>query len=111
MDPSMFVTYTPQTNVVPLESKLATYMNRQSPSTTLNANIVSKHLSNLSLDSNKKTTASTEFVPGRSITGSTSSSPNLFGNSYHSQENVGGTTYFYLGNATGDSIVNDEVNE
>ncbi|KAK0180806.1 hypothetical protein PV327_003151 [Microctonus hyperodae] len=111
MDPSMFVAYTPQTNVVPLESKLATYMNRQSPSTTLNANIVSKHLSNLSLDSNKKTTPSTEFVPGRSITGSTSSSPNLFGNSYHSQENVGGTTYFYLGNATGDPIVNDEVNE
>jgi len=26
MDPSMFVTYTPQTNGVPSESKLATYM-------------------------------------------------------------------------------------
>lgn len=26
MDPSMFVPYTPQTNGVPLESKLATYM-------------------------------------------------------------------------------------
>lgn len=26
MDPSMFVAYTPQTNGVPLESKLATYM-------------------------------------------------------------------------------------
>lgn len=26
MDPSMFVTYTPQANGVPLESKLATYM-------------------------------------------------------------------------------------
>lgn len=26
MDPSIFVPYTPQTNGVPLESKLATYM-------------------------------------------------------------------------------------
>ncbi|XP_043499031.1 PAN2-PAN3 deadenylation complex subunit PAN3 isoform X2 [Polistes fuscatus] len=68
MDPSMFVAYTPQTNGVPLESKLATYMNRQSPGTTLNANAVTKHLSNLSLDSQKKVTASPEFVPGRGLT-------------------------------------------
>ncbi|XP_066590957.1 PAN2-PAN3 deadenylation complex subunit pan3 [Prorops nasuta] len=99
MDPAMFVAYTPQTNGVPLESKLATYMNRQSPGSTLNTTAVTKHLSNLSLDSQKKVTASPEFVPGRGLTGSNSSSPNLFNNSYHSQENVGGTTYFYLGNA------------
>ncbi|XP_015114391.1 PAN2-PAN3 deadenylation complex subunit PAN3 [Diachasma alloeum] len=111
MDPSMFVAYTPQTNVVPLESKLATYMNRQSPATTLNASTVTKHLSNLSLESSKKTAASPEFVPGRGLTGSNSSSPNLFGNSYHSQENVGGTTYFYVGNATGDQTANEEGNE
>lgn len=108
MDPSMFVAYTPQTNGVPLESKLATYMNRQSPGTTLNANAVTKHLSNLSLDSQKKVTASPEFVPGRGLTGSNSSSPNLFNNSYHSQENVGGTTYFYLGNAATDAVGGEE---
>ncbi|XP_057334971.1 PAN2-PAN3 deadenylation complex subunit PAN3 [Microplitis mediator] len=107
MDPSMFVTYSPQTNVVPLESKLATYMNRQSPATTLNANVVTKHLSNLTLDSGKKATASPEFVPGRGLTGSASSSPNLFGNSYHSQENVGGTTYFYVNNTAGDNVTDD----
>ncbi|KAH0535503.1 PAN2-PAN3 deadenylation complex subunit PAN3 [Cotesia glomerata] len=106
MDPSMFVTYSPQANVVPLESKLATYMNRQSPATTLNANVVTKHLSNLSLESNKKATASPEFVPGRGLAGSTSSSPNLFANSYHSQENVGGTTYFYVNN-TADNVADD----
>ncbi|XP_011300214.1 PAB-dependent poly(A)-specific ribonuclease subunit PAN3 [Fopius arisanus] len=111
MDPSMFVAYTPQTNVVPLESKLATYMNRQSPATTLNASTVTKHLSNLSLESSKKAAASPEFVPGRGLAGSNSSSPNLFGNSYHSQENVGGTTYFYVGNATGDPTANDDGNE
>ncbi|KAH0955941.1 hypothetical protein HN011_007940 [Eciton burchellii] len=104
MDPSMFVAYSPQTNGVPLESKLATYMNRQSPNLGLNTSSVTKHLSNLSLDSQKKVTASSEFVPGRGLTGSNSSSPNLFNNSYtHSQENVGGTTYFYLGNATNDA--------
>lgn len=129
MDPSMFVTYSPQANVVPLESKLATYMvriffgfvlnifiylkifivnfqNRQSPATTLNANVVTKHLSNLSLESSKKATASPEFVPGRGLAGSTSSSPNLFANSYHSQENVGGTTYFYVNN-TADNVADD----
>lgn len=63
-----------------------------------------KHLSNLSLDQ-KKITASPEFVPGRGLTSSNSSSPNLFNNSYaHSQENVGGTTYFYFGNATNDTV-------
>lgn len=66
---------------------------------------MTKHLSNLSLDSQKKVTASPEFVPGRGLTGSNSSSPNLFNNSYtHSQENVGGTTYFYFGNATNDAV-------
>ncbi|KZC08356.1 PREDICTED: PAB-dependent poly(A)-specific ribonuclease subunit PAN3 isoform X1 [Dufourea novaeangliae] len=104
MDPPIFVTYTPQTNGVPLESKLATYMNRQSPAVTLSTTAVTKHLSNLSLDSQKKVTASPEFVPGRSLTSSNSSSPNLFNNSYHSQENVGGTTYFYLGNAATDTV-------
>ncbi|XP_003693595.1 PAN2-PAN3 deadenylation complex subunit PAN3 [Apis florea] len=107
MDPSMFVTYTPQTNGVPLESKLATYMNRQSPGVTLSTTTITKHLSNLSLDSQKKVTASPEFVPGRGLTNSNSSSPNLFNNSYHSQENVGGTTYFYLGNAVTDTGTED----
>lgn len=66
---------------------------------------MTKHLSNLSLDSQKKVTASPEFVPGRGLTGSNSSSPNLFNNSYtHSQENVGGTTYFYFGNASNDTV-------
>ncbi|KAL6258818.1 hypothetical protein P5V15_010764 [Pogonomyrmex californicus] len=105
MDPSMFVTYTPQTNGVPLESKLATYMSRPSPGIALNTNSMTKHMSNLSLDSQKKVTASPEFVPGRGLTGSNSSSPNLFNNSYtHSQENVGGTTYFYFGNASNDAV-------
>lgn len=67
---------------------------------------MTKHLSNLSLDSQKKVTASPEFVPGRGLAGSNSSSPNLFNNSYtHSQENVGGTTYFYFGNATSDHAI------
>lgn len=71
----------------------------------LNTNTVTKHLSNLALDSQSKVTASPEFVPGRGLTGSDSSSPNLFNNSYtHSQENVGGTTYFYLGNATNEAL-------
>lgn len=135
MDPSMFVTYTPQTNGVPLESKLATYMvthhsfvstitrlswiirlcklshiqNHQNPGISLSTNAVTKHLSNLSLDSQKKVTASPEFVPGRALTGSNSSSPNLFNNSYtHAQENVGGTTYFYFGNAGNDTVVGAE---
>ncbi|XP_029035328.2 PAN2-PAN3 deadenylation complex subunit PAN3 isoform X1 [Osmia bicornis bicornis] len=111
MDPSMFVAYTPQTNGVPLESKLATYMNRQSPGITLSTSAVTKHLSNLSLDSQKKVTASPEFVPGRGLTSSNSSSPNLFNNSYHSQENVGGTTYFYLGNTSADSVGAEEGTE
>lgn len=75
----------------------------------MNLNSVTKHLSSLSLDSQKKITASPEFVPGRGLTGSNSSSPNLFNNSYtHSQENVGGTTYFYLGNATSDAVTGDD---
>lgn len=111
MDPSMFVPYAPQTNGVPLESKLATYMNRQSPAITLNTTVVTKQLSNLSLDSQKKVTASPEFVPRRALTGSNSSSPNLFNNSYHSQENVGGTTYFYLGNAAADTVGTEEGTE
>lgn len=74
---------------------------------------VTKHLSNLSLDSQKKITASPEFVPGRGLTtGSNSSSPNLFNNSYaHSQENVGGTTYFYFGNATNDAVGTEDGTE
>ncbi|XP_017887760.1 PAN2-PAN3 deadenylation complex subunit PAN3 [Ceratina calcarata] len=111
MDPAMFVAYTPQTNGVPLESKLATYMNRQSPGITLSTAAVTKHLSNLSLDPQKKVTASPEFVPGRNLSGSNSSSPNLFNNSYHSQENVGGTTYFYLGNASTDTVGSEEGTE
>lgn len=107
----MFVTYTPQTNGVPLESKLATYMNRQSPGVTLSTTTITKHLSNLSLDSQKKVTASPEFVPGRGLTNSNSSSPNLFNNSYHSQENVGGTTYFYLGNAVTDTVGTEDGTE
>lgn len=105
----MFVTYTPQTNGVPLESKLATYMNRQSPGVTLSTTTVTEQLSNLSLDSQKKVTASPEFLPGRGLAASSnSSSPNLFNNSYHSQENVGGTTYFYLGNAGTDTVGPEE---
>lgn len=111
MDPSMFVAYAPETNGVPLESKLATYMNHQSPGVTLSTTAVTKHLSNLSLDLQKKVTASPEFVPGRGLTGSNSSSPNLFNNSYHSQENVGGTTYFYLGNAATDTVGAEEGTE
>lgn len=140
MDPSLFVAYTPQTNGVPSESKLATYMvayhfcirnnsiafgqfqvrylfsvllqNRQSPGVGLSTNTVTKHLCNLSLDSQKKVTASPEFVPGRGLTGSNSSSPNLFNNSYtHSQENVGGTMYFYVGNATTDTVAGDDGTE
>ncbi|XP_029177035.1 PAN2-PAN3 deadenylation complex subunit PAN3 [Nylanderia fulva] len=110
MDPSIFVPYNPQTNGgIPLESKLATYMNRPGSGIALSTNSVTKHLSNLSLDSQKKVTASPEFVPGRGLTSSNSSSPNLFNNSYtHSQENVGGTTYFYFGNATNDHVVGAE---
>lgn len=67
---------------------------------------MTKHLSNLSLDS-KKVSGSPEFVPGRGFTSSNSSSPNLFNNSYHSQENVGGTTYFYLGNTVADVNADD----
>ncbi|XP_011150054.2 PAN2-PAN3 deadenylation complex subunit Pan3 isoform X3 [Harpegnathos saltator] len=112
MDPSLFVAYTPQTNGVPSESKLATYMNRQSPSTGLSTNSVTKHLCDLSLDSQKKVTASPEFVPGRGLTGSNSSSPNLFNNSYtHSQENVGGTMYFYVGNATTSTVTGEDGSE
>lgn len=84
--------------------------NRQSPGVTLSTTAVTKHLSNLSLDSQKKVTASPEFVPGRGLS-SNSSSPNLFNNSYHLQENVGGTTYFYLGNAANDSIGSEEGTE
>ncbi|XP_033306580.1 PAN2-PAN3 deadenylation complex subunit PAN3 isoform X1 [Bombus bifarius] len=111
MDPSMFVPFTPQTNGVPLESKLATYMNRQNSAIALGTTVVTKHLSNLSLDSQKKVTASPEFVPGRALTGSNNNSPNLFNNSYHSQENVGGTTYFYLGNAAADAVGTEEGTE
>ncbi|XP_015509481.2 PAN2-PAN3 deadenylation complex subunit PAN3 isoform X1 [Neodiprion lecontei] len=108
MDPSMFVTYTPQTNGVPQESKLATYMNCQSSGVALNTAVVTKHLSGLSLDAQKKTTTSPEFVPGRGIAGSNSSSPNIFNSSYHSQENVGGTTYFYLGTSTTENVSSEE---
>lgn len=125
----MFVTYTSQTNGVPQESKLATYMvivvneigfvcllitdslyfqNRQSPGAPLTTAGVTKHLSGLSLDGQKKTTASPEFVPGRGLAGSNSSSPNLFNNSYHSQENVGGTTYFYLGTSATENVAGEE---
>ncbi|XP_078042424.1 poly(A) specific ribonuclease subunit PAN3 [Augochlora pura] len=111
MDPSMFVAYTPQTNGVPLESKLATYMNRPGSTVTIHAPTITKHLANLTLDSQKKITASPEFVPGRGLTSSNSSSPNLFNSSYHSQENVGGTTYFYLGNAATDTVGAEEGTE
>ncbi|XP_012285188.1 PAN2-PAN3 deadenylation complex subunit PAN3 [Orussus abietinus] len=111
MDPSMFVAYTPETNGVPLESKLATYMNHQSPAVALGAASVTKHLSNLSLEGQKKATSSPEFVPARGISGSNSSSPNLFNNSYHSQENVGGTTYFYLGHAAPDSVGAEDASD
>lgn len=85
---------------------------RQSPGAGLSATSVTKHLCNLSLDSQKKVTASPEFVPGRGLTGSNSSSPNLFNNSYtHSQENVGGTMYFYVGNATTDTVADDDGTE
>ncbi|XP_033328349.2 PAN2-PAN3 deadenylation complex subunit PAN3 [Megalopta genalis] len=113
MDPSMFVAYNPHTNGVPLESKLATYMNRHSQGVVLNTPALTKHLAGLSLDSQKKVTASPEFVPGRCLnnSSSSSSSPNLFNNSYHSQENVGGTTYFYLGNAASESVGTEEGTE
>lgn len=81
--------------------------NRQSPATTINTNTVTKHLSNLSLETSKKVVTSQEFLPGRGLT-SNSSSPNLFGNSYHSQENVGGTTYFYVGNTNTDNVPTEE---
>lgn len=86
-------------------------MNRQSPALNLSTTVVTKHMSNLSLDSQKKVTASPEFVPGRALAGSNNSSPNLFNNSYHSQENVGGTTYFYLGNAAADNVGTEEGTE
>ena len=66
---------------------------------------VTKHLSNLSLDTSKKVTVAPEFMPGRSLANSNSTSPNLFNNSYHSQENVGGTTYFYVQNPVVDPSI------
>ena len=71
---------------------------------------MTKQLSNLSLDSQKKSPAPAEYVTGRSLAGSNSSSPNLFNNSYHSQENVGGTTYFYMGNMA-DSLAAEDGSE
>lgn len=75
----------------------------------MNSSVVTKQLSNLSLDSQKKSPGPAEFIPGRTscLTSSNSSSPNLFNNSYHSQENVGGTTYFYLGNMS-DTLTSEE---
>lgn len=75
----------------------------------MNSSVVTKQLANLSLDSQKKSPGPTEFIPGRNscLTSSNSSSPNLFNNSYHSQENVGGTTYFYLGNMS-DTLTSEE---
>ncbi|XP_014487952.1 PREDICTED: PAB-dependent poly(A)-specific ribonuclease subunit PAN3 isoform X2 [Dinoponera quadriceps] len=96
----------------PVYCHLAPICSRQSPGTGLSTTSVTKHLCNLSLDSQKKVTASPEFVPGRGLTGSNSSSPNLFNNSYtHSQENVGGTMYFYVGNATTDTVAGDDGTE
>jgi PAB-dependent poly(A)-specific ribonuclease subunit 3 len=77
---------------------------------------VTKHLSSLSLDTPKKTTTATitttttttttpEFLLGRSVSNSNSTSPNIFNNSYHSQENVGGTTYFYVQNPVVDPTI------
>ncbi|XP_031782945.1 PAN2-PAN3 deadenylation complex subunit pan3 [Nasonia vitripennis] len=103
MDPSMFVAYTTQVNGVPLESKLATYMNRQTPvGVAVNTTNVTKHLSNLTLDA-KKVAAAPEFLPRGGPANSNSTSPNFLNNSYHSQENVGGTTYFYAQNSSVDS--------
>lgn len=66
---------------------------------------VTKHLSNLSLDA-KKVAAAPEFLPRGGPVNSNSTSPNFLNNSYHSQENVGGTTYFYAPNSVVDPAIN-----
>ncbi|KAJ8667987.1 hypothetical protein QAD02_009650 [Eretmocerus hayati] len=99
MDPPMFVAYAPQTNGVPLESKLATYMNRQSSGVVVNAANVTKHLSNLSLDGSKKSNIAPEFVPSRTHhVNSNNASTNVLNNSYGQPESVGGATYYYVQN-------------
>ncbi|XP_071050850.1 PAN2-PAN3 deadenylation complex subunit PAN3 isoform X2 [Onthophagus taurus] len=76
MDHSMFLPYSPP-NGVPQESKLATYMNRQSSSTPVTNNLT-QSFSKISLEtpitsSKKVTPQSPEFVPGaRIVTTSTS---------------------------------------
>lgn len=79
-------------NGVPQESKLATYMNRQSTSTPVGTNNLSQSFAKISIDSpvssKKVTPQSPEFVPGsRAVTSSNSASPNLF-NTYSNQPNT-----------------------
>lgn len=117
MDP-MFHTY----NGVPQESKLATYMKRQTEGPPI-SNSLTKNLSNLSLNDTlpvtlKKTASgASEFIPRSSpalhFSNSTSpltvtaqlknSSPTPTVPTY--QEYVGGTTYFY---ASPEAVSNDE---
>lgn len=79
--------------------------NRQTPvGVAVNTANLTKHLSNLSLDA-KKVTATPEFLPRGGPANSNSTSPNFLNNSYHSQENVGGTTYFYAQNSSVDSSI------
>ena len=80
--------------------------NRQAP-VALNAANVAKHLSHLSLDGPKKIAiGGPEFLPrGGGLANSNNTSPNFHNNSYHSQESVGGTTYFYVQNAVVDHTI------
>lgn len=85
MDPILFPSYS-STNGVPQESKLATYMNRQTSSTPVSSSI-SQPFSKINLgspiSSKKVTPQSPEFVPANrsASVSSTSASPNFF-NSY-----------------------------
>ncbi|KAF2884641.1 hypothetical protein ILUMI_21528 [Ignelater luminosus] len=81
MDHHVYVYTTP--NGVPQESKLATYMNRQSTSTPVATTNLTQSFSKISIGSpvtsKKVTPQSPEFVPSTRIVGSsTSASPNFF---------------------------------
>ncbi|XP_026743505.1 PAN2-PAN3 deadenylation complex subunit PAN3 [Trichoplusia ni] len=110
MDPSIFLQYSPPTNGLPQESKLATYMNRSTSTPTRSLN---QALGKLSLESSPtaiKKVVITEFVPMNYFAqpailpeSPESSSPSQLSGvpntSQVHQENVGGTTYFYSTNS------------
>ncbi|XP_058790833.1 PAN2-PAN3 deadenylation complex subunit PAN3 [Phymastichus coffea] len=111
MDPSMYVAYPHQHNGVPMESKLATYMNRQSVGGAHTSN-VTKQLSNLSLDPSKKVAVAPEYIPGRQLVNSNNAAPHAYNNTYHTpQENVGGTTYYYVQNPVVNPNIQPTVEE